>query len=499
MKRMILLSFMVTTFAACKKSELPIVQQQQKSEQQLAKIEFAQTLAKAVAKEPLLRSFIKNEALKQFDKDYDVLFNLIKDQKMEDGESVYEKITKYASSKENFEMNLNKMPLLTIYVPVLPEFSAENWKPESQIPMIAVEPDKKQKDVEIYDGDGNKIELEFKYIPAFPVIVIKENERVTIQNTGSNNLNSNRQFIKGSDMPVAFAKKDGLTYSFISNDFNGTIQSRVTTASGIDAVNIEAFNSGDEWQRDYVYYGITPTNTNGIFTNRFSEFIRSFKFINGNDYYLVSDQTGDPTLRNPFIYFDDVPPLPSYKWTEGNYEFRISILINAKNGVGQELRKIFTAQGQDLFEPVYQIKKNFLYWTYTVVGVTSKEFYPTNLELIPWDLEQYGSAWKFIVSEYDPTEELTRSVTNSSTFGANFGVDINTGQKTKIGPKFGISATTTSSTTYTYKTTTGSDDLGEGILDFRSPIITNYASGNYATYEVTTGVVSLSVEPKRIY
>ena len=46
MKRVVLLSFMVVTFAACKKNELPIIQNEKRSEQQSAKIEFAQTFAR---------------------------------------------------------------------------------------------------------------------------------------------------------------------------------------------------------------------------------------------------------------------------------------------------------------------------------------------------------------------------------------------------------------------------------------------------------------------
>lgn len=502
MKRVIFLFFVVVTFAACRKNEFQSIQPEKISEKQVAKIEFARTLAKAIAKEPLLRSFIKSEALKQFDKDYDVLFNLVKDQIMEDGESVYEKIEKYASAKENLDKNLSMLPLLTIYVPVLPDFYAEKWDTNLEIPRVAVEPDKKnllQKNVEIYDGDGTKINLESKYVPGFPVIVIKENERVTIQN--AENPTSNKQFIQGSDLAVPFMKKNGLTYSFISEDFNGNIQARPTIASGIDAVNITAFNSGNEWQRDYVYYGITPTNQTGIFTNRFSEFIKSFKLINGNDHTLIGDHTNDPKINQAYNG-KGFSSLPSVPWVEGNYEFRVSVLINAKNGVGQELRKIFTIRGSDLFSPQYQrvnVGGGFLNYHYFLLTSVVPKQVDMNLELIPWDLEQYGSAWKFIVSEYDPAEEITYQVTNTAVFGANFSFDPVLSGTVKGGAKFGASAQTTHSTVYTYKTTTGSDDLGEGILEFRSPIITSQNGTLYNTYEVTTGVVSFSVEPKRIY
>ena len=189
----------------------------------------------------------------------------------------------------------------------------------------------------------------------------------------------------------------------------------------------------------------------------------------------------------------------------GKFTGKVPDLCNAMqemvNGTGQELRKIITVSGSDLFEPIYNISNpaSLPIYYYTLTGVTSKVYYPTNLELVPWDLEQYGSAWKFIVSEYDPSEEVTTSVTNSSTYGTNFGLDV-TGIFGKLGAKFGVTTTSSSSTTYTYKTTTGSDELGEGILDFRSPIVTGVPiTGIATTYEVTTGRISMSVEPKRVY
>ena len=59
-------------------------------------VQFAKTLAKAIKEEPSLRTFIKTEALKQFDKDYDVLFQMIKDVKVDGKSTVYDVLTKYA-------------------------------------------------------------------------------------------------------------------------------------------------------------------------------------------------------------------------------------------------------------------------------------------------------------------------------------------------------------------------------------------------------------------
>lgn len=457
---------------------------------------FAVALAKTLKNEPLVRDLIKAESLRQIDKDYDVLFVLVKDKLLDDGETLRQKIDRYAQDMD-LDGFLNKNPLLTIYVPELPEFNAEIWDTKLQIPEVAVEPDNIQslmRKVEVYDSEGIKNELDFSLVPGTPTIVVKKNERIIIYEEET--AKSSEKILKESDFPVPFSQIGTTTFAFASPDFNNLAAqtNRPASSSDIDPVNIAAFNSGNEWQRDYVYYGITPTNQTGLFTNRYSEFVVSMKFLNPNDYYLVSDQQNDPKLDDGWIISFSGYPQP--KWIEGNFEFRMSVLINAKNGVGQELKKVFTAKGSDLFTPVY---KKLLHPHYKLESITAKEFRPVSLELIPWDLEQYGLAWKFIVSEFDPSEEVTYSVTNTSVFGGNFSFDPVFSGTVKGGAKFGASVQTTHSTTYTYKTTTGSDELGEGILEFRSPIIVSQTGTIYNTYEVNTGVLSLSVEPKKIF
>ena len=66
----------------CAKSELNELKSSETTtmDAESAKREFAKILSKAVSNEPSLRSFIKAEALKQFDKDYDVFYPFVKDQ-----------------------------------------------------------------------------------------------------------------------------------------------------------------------------------------------------------------------------------------------------------------------------------------------------------------------------------------------------------------------------------------------------------------------------------
>jgi hypothetical protein len=488
---------MSLAFVACKKEQAsvaPTSAHVAADPNDVFMIAFSKTLAKTVKAEPAVRSFIKAEAARMFDNDYDILYQAAKDKKLANGQTLHETLLKYADDAEGFRTASEQLPLLTIYVPELPNFSAERWNAETQIPQVAI----KQADkagTSIYDAEGKETVLENKYIPGFPLLVVKSNERVVNANAASD-----ARLLKN-----VFYSNARYSFAFLDDAFDGSkpkkpAASTERLALSMDQTLIDAYNSGIEWHRDYIYYGITPTNTIGKFTNRYSEFITSFAFTKPEHLGLISTHENDPkavtnnTLRRPY-------------WIDGRFEIRISIFLNSKNAVGQELRKYFTATGPELFNLEYdstRVLGNI--YVYHFTQATPRAYNP-NIEIVPWDLEQYGSVWKFVVSEYDPAEEITRTVTNTTTYGANFELNVSTGEKLKIGGKFGASTTTQHTESYQYKTTYGSQDLAEGVLDFRYPVIT--AIGQivilihpltiYLTHEVSTGIVTFSVEPKKIY
>lgn len=215
----------------------------------------------------------------------------------------------------------------------------------------------------------------------------------------------------------------------------------------------------------------------------------------------ISDGSGDPAPTK--VGFDRRSTTRPAQWTDGFFDLRISVLINGRNGAGTVLNKVVSARGLDL----YDIQYNVSGYNYSYAGVTPKMFH-VNIPLVTWDLENYGAAWKFSVSEYDPSESVTITNTNTTTFAGNFEFSPSFGDKVKVGAKFGLSATTTNTSTHTVVTTTGSDDLGEAVLDFSHPIILNEFSTTdprngaikeyYNTYEISTGSVRLAVEPRPI-
>lgn len=502
MKKILLMTTLVLSFMACKKNDLgrsPVDSYDLKSAYE-AKTLFSETLVKTLKAEPLVRNFLKEEALKKFDNDYDIIYFIKKDVVLGDGQTLHQKMLKYATQKETFEKNVERYPLMNIYVPVLPDFTAESWNPSIEIPVVAVEPDRLNRQVNIITPEGEQFKIPHNTVPAVPTVVVKENERVVIETAEINKYNS--RLMKGSDLPEFYIEKEGKRFLFLAPAFNGITKFKGVTArtvpqSLVDAKLLTAYSNGNEWQRDYIYYNISPTTPNGVFSIQFREFVKSFKFLNMSvsEFGQVSDQDGDPKLDTEV--FD-----PPY-WIEGAFEFRMDVLINAKNGIGQILGKVFSANGADMLTPTYtSTHLGFGIYVYTVTGFTANEFHPTNLEILGWDLQLYGSVWKFIMTEYDPDQTTTRTVTNTSTYGSNFGFDATFGSDVKFGPKFGLSSTTTETNTFTITTTLTSDDLGSGTLDFRDPVLLSGPTGtgnNYQTYEVTTGKLSFSVEPQRIF
>ncbi|QNR85556.1 hypothetical protein H9N25_03515 [Pedobacter riviphilus] len=508
---------------SCKKENAPIENEQNFSfsEKTSSEVSFAKILAKAVKSDESLRNFIKTESLKQFDKDHDILYQLVKNREISDGKTLREKLLGFTTAEELDKIE-SKLPLLTIFVPTLPGFSPEAWNQVSEIPLIAVSNTDAKNSIGLY-GDGDEAKLRPTEIPGFPVIVIKQNERVRVK-TDINKVASNSRSLN-------FNTGSTISFEFIDQAFDGSIPDVKNTSSqllnsnkfagvkgtvsrvapspnlsnpnAIDQVNVDAYNSGSEWHRDYVYYGITPSSPNGKFRNYYSEFITSFKFLTPNALGLIADQDGDP---KPFPnYIDGNIPLNENGhrtpgWFDGNFEFRITVLINSKNGVGNEYVRQISVNPRDLFDLQYkflgEVKMLFFKGNaYELETVIPKEYHP-NVELIPWDLENYGTAWKFIFYEVDGTQEETKSYENTTTFAANF--EVNGGVKDKIGAKFGLAATSSEKRTYSVKTMLGSDYLGEAILTFDQPIIIATSNGSYATREITNGnVLSISVEPRR--
>ena len=117
---------------------------------------FAKILSVAAVKDKALRLFLKSEAEKQYDKDYDVFYPFVKDKIVKGNKTFREILASYASEKEITTIE-NSVPLLTIMIPNLSAFEAfsiEKWDvSDDQIAVTYV----KDNDKSVFYAEGDSL------------------------------------------------------------------------------------------------------------------------------------------------------------------------------------------------------------------------------------------------------------------------------------------------------------------------------------------------------
>jgi hypothetical protein len=275
------------------------------------KKEFASALAKVFASNQEVRGLVKNEALKRINYDYDVLYMLIKDEQLGNGESLEKLLLKHmdAVTLKRIEQEI---PTLTIFVPSLPEnsFSAETWNTSNEIPDVAIRTTASN-DVPIVDFNGKEWIMHSGWIPGYPIVVVKENERIktgtpisksetSLRSSSGfqfafvhdvfDNTKSGKQLSSNNETPVT--KGRGTSYGY---PYNSEAAARARQAYDMyDAAGI------DGWQRDWVYYGISPTNTTGKYNRRYVEKVVGFQMLGNasNALNKIADQPACDPVAN---------------------------------------------------------------------------------------------------------------------------------------------------------------------------------------------------------
>ncbi|MEO6729508.1 MAG: DUF3103 family protein, partial [Candidatus Dojkabacteria bacterium] len=194
-----LLIVMTVVYTACRKGDVQLNNDRTLSSEKvssttisdnfnvLQKNSIMDKIAKQLAvnlKQKDMRAFVKSEALKQFDGDYDILYRNIKDIVIS-GKALKSHLVNNTKDSElssnDVEELASTMPLLNISVPM----NIEKWDTDNYTPMVAVVPadydDKTAKLVKAYDGDGNIHYLDATKSPDVPVVVVGLNERTRIK------------------------------------------------------------------------------------------------------------------------------------------------------------------------------------------------------------------------------------------------------------------------------------------------------------------------------
>lgn len=497
-----------------------------------AQVAFAQILSKAIYESIDLRSFLKKEALIQFDNDYDVFYPFVKDKIVTGQQTFRDLLLKYSRNEKELCQIEESLELLNIYIPDLSmfwDFNAEKWDINDNEVAVFCNNDRTNT---IYLNGESSGTLSANQVPGFPCIVIKNNERLKCVKSRTRVNNATYSFID-----KAF---DGKNQAHTRNFYDLSLEQTESTDPDVSAEDLnplivgawnEFKNIRDAYQRDYIYYGLTKNNERGVLDRNIRETLYRFK-IDPHAFLKMSDQGIDPLLQQGVVrHRNDVATeeIVRMVWTEGNYEIVFkSYLATENGGSAMESRVVFSVPASDLFS-IEKVRVDHLngtafrhsrnYYDVDPNDLRSKWFYPVQnrgsyITLNPWDLYIKSLSIHMDITETDESEtiETTKSVVDeyankldfsaelkgSSTTSTIAGTSVNSGQNTfKLG--YGFSQTNTSSSTCKVTVQTKSDDLGTLSYFFYDPIIRqeiiNNGSLRYKLYNVSNGTVEATILP----
>lgn len=493
MKKLLIIISCILLATACQQNDEEYTLSESTQTTDLSALDhFSLLLSKAIASNSELRTFLKKEALEMIDNDYDVFYPIAKNKIVTEGKTFRSILEQYDINEELDELE-QELPLLTIMIPELPSgYNAETWNSTEEVPHIT--PGLCDRYVIPYYKDGmTDFEFDANLIPGFPVLVVKNNERivrntVATRATNTSTLNSEYSFVD-----AAFDKSSNKAPQALTR---ATISGRADLETAYKVMG----STSSKWQRDNIYYGLTPQITEGPLKRNYAERIEAIRFSE-QAFIKMCDQD-DPRYDTSFFGLHACAkehPLPDATklWQDGRFEFKIDITINNQAGLGTNITKYFSVKPSEIYDIVLESKRiGKTVHHYKAIGVLPKTYYP-NINLVTWDLEQNSFSWKLTVAEVDDQETYTTQETVSSEFATNFSVNTQGGtEKVKVGLNFGISTKSTKQAQFTRVTYKNSDDLGTLEANFSDPILLNSSN---ELYFIKNPMVELALVPVKLY
>lgn len=484
--------------------------------------EFAIVLSKVVYDNQDVRTFLKNEAIKQFDNNYDILYCLVKDSQI--GESTFRELLVSNSSEDLISEIEENVPLLNIVVPPMPfsEISAESLDvTDRDLPVIV---NTTEGNLLYYQGRLDEV-MENGAVPAFNVLVVNENVRVVI-NTQS------------SGSPRRAKRKPGYDMiSFKSDVFNGMKKTRsAQIPAGIMDRFLKAgcafqvgFNQNDgsnrqkALQRDYIYYGLTPTKTEGSLNMGVSEYIDIIS-IDPLSYYKISDVSNDgiptnnedPYMQNNGETYERGGALTEQEvidriWTKGAYTLKFE-LISSKGSpiVGYASvypKDIWNFNTEETYVSGSFWKHSKRYYNMDPRKFTKKNYIlPNPICLGKWNIgDESIQRWIHIVEEdagsectyqksYEFTQVISSKITVNEKTQLGCGQTSNSSNEISIGAETSDTQTSKSTINVTFHKSDKDDDLGQVELYFYEPIVEGNSSTQGPLIKThSTGIVDFTI------
>lgn len=501
------------SFIACEKEEKTKALSQDttaiKIDPKEAENQFAVILSKAVSKNEALRVFIKKEALKRFDKDFDVFYPYVKNLEVSKGQTFRDIILSYADSEEQLLSIEASEPKLNILVPDFSWVSKDcfnimKWDTSSEYVAVGYD-DMLDEHPLFYNGEllGKMPSDAF---PGFPTLIVKSNERMKISPVRTKSGELEFEFVDEAFNGMKEAETKGM-WGYEAWDMWNENQPYDLVVPGdnfisekdLKAISPETIRAYEEFglgwnngvQRDYINYGMSKTNTDNGVLNKFErDLIYNISFTI-KTLWTMADSPGDPSFKPLYTGRDDRPGFNDALrrlWGDGNFEIKIEFYKNIIGSGPASIGEVMLIMSPRDLMYVTKLSRTFQWnffgnnWSsYSLYedNVKPKWFYPGDdggsLSIIKndWNLGTESDNVWVKVSEIDNT--TTHTVTETKTFKQATTIGLSAdGEWKKI--KLGLSSSHNQEKSESYQVsvsyTEGSDNLSFFPLGFEESIIT---------------------------
>lgn len=489
--------------------------------------EFAKILSKAMRDNENLRIFIHDEALRQYDKDYDVFYPWTKEKNVSDGLTFHDVLSGY-DEKGILPLIERELPLLTIHVPDwswAEEFSVKTW--DTSDPDISVIYTDSEDRKVICDDGGIVYTLEAGQIPGFASVIVKRNERMKVASATRSGNKLNYEFID-DEFNASLAPQTRVEHEYYDRTFDTEDYSNFVSAEEMrskSAVAITAYNTFKDnpyaSHRDNIYYGMTNDIENGKLNVHISEYIAKIRLGTFDSEFLFDGNDFESRYEEYTRYVSITDSVLLHKFAyDGNLELYFHIFVGNNEGTATEVAAYKSVSFDDVFQlsKVHVDYKHKTWisgkkWVFTVdKKCYLPKWYDANIRLPKWDISSQSTIINIKVSEYDNEEETTTSVNVVNSKTENFtseGSGSLSGNIKKIGNAnasgsikvgYGTSSKDETTETVTTKIKKYSNDLGTALLYYTEPIIEsqtilNGVSG-YRVRGLDTGYVYMLILPR---
>jgi len=526
-KTILSISLAISILASCTKEELRTAGSLPSSKSDDLEL-FAILLSRALYSEPDLRNYVRSEALKKKDYDYDVFYPYVRNE-LVDGERTFEQILSEYDRDGILKGVISNHPLLTILVPdwswVNDDcFSARKW--DSYIPDVGVSYLSESSSHDIYWNGEFAFSLEEGEFSSAPILIVKDNDRLVADSQTKTPYGPSYRFFSSDFTDLSVDNKAEtkatstyttyyLPYEVATNTIDlNVLTNRTATAYGVCSTDDRIF------QRDHIYYGMTSTIDSSSVNPNYYETLYRFK-LSPDAYGLTDDPrgtgTGNDFKTNTYYYEANIwgnatqltqAQLESKVWGYGAAELKIKIYLG-----DQVIRKDVSVGFTDAF----YAKKVVLRENFNVLGaLKSRTYYigignsgtnsewlepkwiNANLQLFHWDLSSFPTKYYIDFEEYDEATRDVRTFQESYSFATNITTSVEgsaTGDGTaiKIGYGCGVSNTVTYSYTHTVETTQSSDMLGSFIVQYNDKIVLSQDNSTATLKTYSTGAVDAQI------